>query len=125
MADWRANPRKRRSIIWKLPVEELKVIVAKSASIADILRYFGLNNKGGNCKTLMSRVEYEGIDISHIKRGIGSNKGRKFTSKDIPLESILIKNSTFDRGSLKRRLILGNVLKNICSECGLEKNMEQ
>lgn len=90
--------------------------------MADILRYFGLNNKGGNCKTLMARVLHEGIDASNIPRGLNSNKGRRFGfSHGASLDSLLVEHSPAHRGRLKKRLISAGLLEETCSECGLGK----
>lgn len=110
---------KRTSPIWNINKEILIKIVKESTSITQILRYFNFNNKGSNHKTLYSRLKEDGIDYSHIKLGIGFNKGRKFIRDKIPLEKILIEASNYDRSRLKKRLFEENLLKNQCSECGL------
>lgn len=111
---------KRRSIIWFLAKEELKNIVKNSDTITVVLKHFNLSNKGGNYKTLQKRLIEEEIDFSHIKLGLGSNKGRKglSPSNKLSLESILIENSSYNRDALKKRLINMSLLENKCNICG-------
>jgi len=110
--------RKRTSIIWKISLEELKKIVIKSNSMASIIRHFGLAIASGNYKTLKKRLNESNIDYSHIKLGLDSNKNRIFPRRSIPLEEVMIKNSTYDRKSLKARLLKNGMLKNECYNCG-------
>lgn len=110
--------RQKRSIIWKIDKDELSEIVSSSSSISQILKHFNMDNKGGNYKTIKDRMAYDNIDYSHITLGLGSNAGRKFSSKSKPLEDILVIDSEYSRYHLKRRLIKENILDNVCSICG-------
>lgn len=111
--------RKRSSEIWKINKTDLENIVKNSTSISDILKHFGLINKGHNYRTLKKRLYEDNIDYSHIKLGIHSNKDRIIFKNKIPLNEILIENSFYNRGSLKMRLIENKLLENICSDCKL------
>lgn len=111
--------RKKRSIIWSISTQEFSNLVSKSNTIADILRYFGLNNKGGNHHTVKRRAKFENIDLSHIALGKGSNKGKKFPPKKTDEEFFSI-NSTTTRHHIKQRIIKNNIMPYKCVECGLE-----
>jgi 5-methylcytosine-specific restriction endonuclease McrA len=120
------KPRRKRSVIWELSDEELKKVVSKAETISDILNHFNLSNKGGNYKTLYARLEYSNINSSHIPRGLGSNKGLKRAApKGLPLKEYMVKDSTYHRGTLKRRLIKENFIKNKCVLCGLENEWQE
>lgn len=108
----------KRSAIWKIDKEELRKIVADSKSIRDILKHFSMESKGGNYKTLKTRLKADDINFDHIPLGRNSNSGRIFNREQIPLNLILVKNSTYNRYHLKIRLIKDNILQNICSICG-------
>jgi len=105
--------RKRTSVVWKISIEELKKIVKKNDSFAKILKHFGMAIASGNYKTLKKRLNYENISYSHISQGLNNNKGRKFPERAIPLKEVMVKNSTYCRGTLKKRL-----LENKCNICG-------
>jgi 5-methylcytosine-specific restriction endonuclease McrA len=111
--------RKKRSIIWSISKEEFETLVSRSSTIADILRYFGMNNKGGNHHTVKRRAKYENIDLSHIALGKGSNKGKKFAPKKTDKEYFTT-NSTTNRGSIKSRIIRNNLIPYECESCGLK-----
>lgn len=106
-------------MIWKLDTELFKKVIAEHNTISAMLKVFGLENKGSNYLTLKTRCLQDGISLSHINFGKGSNKGRKFNSKyQKTLTDVLVENSNANRTSLKHRLLKEGVLKNECVECG-------
>ena len=111
---------KKRCPIWLLPKDKFTELVKNSNSISEIIRYFGFINLSGYHKIVKKRCAEENINYSHIKMGRNSNKGRKFPDKAQPLEEVMIKNSTYDTGSLKKRLLKNGSLENKCKICGLE-----
>src|SRR3954451_3988774 len=111
--------RRKRSIVWSIPSEELAQIVRASSSFAGILRHFGLINKGGNCQTLKRRLEAESIDYSHVSEGRSANLGRRFTRSENFLGTALVENSNASKWYLKQRLIRDGLLANNCASCGI------
>jgi len=110
--------RKKRSPIWTLCTEQLADLVARSTTFSDVLKSVGLNNIGGNCKTLQARLRYDGIDFSHIPVGRGSNRGRPkggFAKKS--LAEVMTEDSSYARTHLKERVIRENVIYYECSKC--------
>ena len=89
-------------------------------SIAGVLRELGLQGKGGNYKTINKAFKRLELDTSHFT-GQGHLKGRKHTwSKKIPLEEILVKDSTYSNNcNLKKQLFERGLLENKCQLCGL------
>lgn len=110
--------RKKKSVIWTMPLSEFKELVKNCESIGQILKAFNLENKGSNNRTVKARCIEDNVDIEHIKLGLSSNKGRKFYIIKTPLKNILVKNSTFNRTHLKERLIEENMLEYKCEVCG-------
>jgi hypothetical protein len=102
--------------------EILEVAVKDSFSIATVLFKLGLKPTGGNYSHISKKLRNYGIDTSHFT-GQGHLKGKShnWTTK-IPLDNILIENSTYQRGSLKRRLLKEARIKNICHLCGMLPN---
>ncbi len=112
--------RKRRSPIWKIGKDELERIVRAADSMSRVLKYFGLNNIGGNVRTLRARLDHDGINCGHIPAGRGHNRNRgRCGPKGRPLEELLAANAQVtNRTWLKRRLIRGCVLPYVCEVCG-------
>lgn len=113
--------RAKRSRIWKLSPDELNQVVSSSTSFAEILRHFGLINKGGNVNTLKGRLKADDVDFGHIKQGRGSNRGRQFryAGLDDYLKAALVQHSTVSRRHLKSVLLREGLLENKCAACGL------
>ena len=102
--------------------DDMKNALASSVTIADALRVLGLTLSNGNYLTVRRFIRKESIDVSHM---MGKAHGSRNTCK-IPLNAILVEDSTYDRGHLKRRLIDGRVLVEECALCrqGAEWNGE-
>lgn len=112
--------KKRTNKIWFIPKEELIEAVKNSKSLSSVLKRFSIEIAGFNFSRLKQRMEEDKIDFSHISLGQNSNKGRKFpTNKKINIERLLITNSSYPRGSLKKRLIEEKILEVKCFICGL------
>jgi hypothetical protein len=111
----------RTSIIWKIPKKKLQEVVSKSLTLTDVLNYFKLINKGRNSHTLKARFKEDKIDYSHIPLGLGHGKGRSFGGLEpLSLKDIMVENSNYDRGHLKKRLLKLGILENKCYICGLK-----
>lgn len=118
---WRNEPRKKRSKIWIPSVGELSQVVKESDSLGGVLKHYGLDTSSSNYRCLKDRLHRDGIDFSHIKLGMDSNKGRNNSwsrAKIIPLEEILVEHSTYSRTKLKARLLKSGLLTNVCCICG-------
>ena len=113
--------KKHSSVIWTIPISNLRKITKKATTISSILRKCRLKNKGGNHKTLKRRLIEEGIDFSHIPLGRGANKGlHSVGGPKLPFSKILIKNSSYrNRGTIKKRLLDAKRIKNECKICGI------
>jgi len=112
---------RRKSVIWSIPRTDLENLVVSSDTFSAILRHFGLNNQGGNCRTLKRRLAAEGIDYSHIREGRNSSRGRWLGGVRTSLDVVLTeKSSCQSRGRLKRRLIREGLLINRCALCQME-----
>lgn len=111
--------RKKRSVIWSISTQEFTHLISRSNTIADVLRYFGLNNKGGNHNTVKRRAKEENIDLSHIALGKGSNKGKRFIPRKTDQE-YFCENGTVNRNSVKKRIIRNNLIPYQCAECRLK-----
>lgn len=111
--------RAKRSIIWSLTKDQLIDAISKSNTLTGVLRILNLSIKCGYSKILKKKLEFEGIDYSHIKLGVGHNLGKKIYKYRTPLEDMLTENSNFSRCQLKKRLLAENIILNKCYICGI------
>lgn len=95
--------------------ELLTEIVAKSNTIADVCRYFGLSPKGSNYNSIKTAIASFQIDTSHFKQK--SNKGKK--NRD--LSTILIEGLPCNTTKLKKRLFREGVKEYRCEKCGISE----
>ncbi len=115
-------PRKRTSILWTVSKEALGKIVKENNTLSGILKHFGFSHKGGQSKILKARLKEDAIEHSHIPLGWGFYRGGG--TKPLPLEQVMVKNSTYNRGHLKNRIIKEGLLKEVCAICGREPEWE-
>ena len=99
-------------IIKDLPVDRLRNLVESHTSYTGIMKTLGLATSGDSLKVLKNRIIRENIDTSHFF----INKGRK---EEIPLLDLLVNGRDTSSKDLKKKLIKGGYLKEICSECGI------
>lgn len=110
--------RPKRSIIWSMSDEEFKKLVKNSTSIGQILQAFNLQNKGGNSNTVKRRIQLQGIDMSHIPLGAGSNSCREFPRRTTN-EEMFVENSKSNRDKVKKRIRKDNLISYECRDCGM------
>lgn len=99
--------------------ERLTEVVKNSESWRQVARELGMNpDAGGIYYSIKAAVADLGLSTEHFT-GQGWNKGGKFDLapfNTIPLEDILVVNSTYlNTSSLKRRLLKEGLLEPICS----------
>ncbi|MDP2767754.1 MAG: HNH endonuclease signature motif containing protein [Candidatus Methanoperedens sp.] len=98
--------------------EDLKKYAKKSTSVRQVLKKLGLKEAGGNYSQIKKYLDLYQINTLHFK-GKGWNKGLKGLGKPlIPLEKILVKNSTYQSYKLKNRLFTTKIKLPKCEECG-------
>ena len=108
-----------RSRSWTDP--QLKRAIRDNTSIAGVCRELGLVPRGGSYKTLKVHIKRLGLDTSHM---LGQSHARGTThtrSPKRPLDEILVKDSTYSTGNLKRRLLKEGLLEYQCFECNLSE----
>jgi hypothetical protein len=109
--------------ITNLNKETLEVLVKQSYNMSSLLTLLNLIPKGGNYRVMNRKIKMWNIDISHwgtIKQRQGHLKGKTHDwAKRIPLNEILVKNSTYGGGTykLKNRLLKENIFEHKCYRC--------
>ncbi len=114
-------PREHYSVLYKISDSEFASIVKEAKSYADILRKVNLIYKGGNINTVKRRIKLLQLDDSHIPKGVGSNRHRKFEYRQISLDEAIktrfIKNSSDRTYSIKRLILRFHLIPYKCG-CG-------
>ncbi len=97
---------------------DLKIATSNSRSIRQILIRLGLKEAGGNYSQIKYYLDFYQINHTHLT-GKGWSKGRKdLVKKLLPLDKILIANSTYQSYKLKNRLIKEKLKDENCEKCG-------
>lgn len=96
--------------------ENIRYAINNSHTKLETLKKLGLKHFTGNYDTLNRYIKKYDIDISHFTRG---NINNLTTFKEIPLDEILIENSTYsNRTKLKEKLYKYGLKERNCEECG-------
>ena len=108
----------RKSKVYNLEDKEFRQLIKNASSISECCRKIGLSENGSNGRTqIIKRCEELQIDYSHLLgyKSKGNNPQKQ------PIESILIKNSTYlNRTALKKRLIDEKIIPYKGAICGNE-----
>jgi len=113
-----SNDKKYGNALWDK--EYLKQIVKDSKTQKEVLEKLGIRAAGGNFKTLRKYIERYKIDTSHFKKSFDEINLISI-KKIIPLSDILIENSKYDRGHLKKRLFDTELKQRKCELCGQDE----
>ena len=100
---------------------QLKNAVKVSKSYRQVISLLGLRPTGGNYDQVKKYIREYSLNIKHFTGKVW-NKGLKFEfNPRIPLEKILIINSTYQSFKLKKRLFSAKLKKPKCEKCGWAK----
>lgn len=100
---------------------QLRKAVAASTSYRQVLSKLNLREAGGNYAQIKKYISELAIGTGHFK-GRAWNKGLKIKGVPrIPLEKILVRNSSFQSFKLKKRLFAAKLKPMRCEECGWAK----
>jgi hypothetical protein len=95
--------------------DDARQAIRASYSWAEALRRLGMRPAGGNGKTLQRYArEVWDIPTDHFDQ----NRRRATRHRSTPLAEILVEGSTYNRGSLKRRLYSEGLKQRRCELCG-------
>jgi hypothetical protein len=110
--------RKRTSIIWTIPSDELQKIMDSSNSLREVLRKLSPGSQScGNFKALKNRIANDLLDLSSLQERRRLTK-RNNIHRQLSLDDILTLNSTFRITShVKERIVEEGLLEYKCSIC--------
>jgi hypothetical protein len=83
---------------------------------ADALRFLGYPVKGANYRTLQRWAARWGISTDHFDPN--ARRGAATAGRAAPLREVLVENSTYHRGHLKKRLFESGLKDRSCEMCG-------
>ncbi len=98
--------------------QQLREAILASRSWAETLRYLHYRSAGGNWRTLKKYAHLWEIPTDHFDPGGARRDALRRANPAIPLEEILVKNSTYSRNHLKERLFKEGVKAKRCELCG-------
>ena len=114
---------KRSSVIWDMESNKFHQLVKSSETYSEVLKYFKIQYKGGNCQTLKERIKEEGIDDSHILNRPQNQNAASLAR--IPTHKLFTSDSQYKRSTVKRSIIRNSIIDHtICSICHM-KNIWQ
>jgi hypothetical protein len=96
--------------------EEAAEAVRRSRSWAETLRRLGYCSTGANPGPLKKRVALWGISTAHFDPYAACGDGLR--GEATPLSQVLVRNSSYSRSSLKRRLFEAGLKERKCELCG-------
>ena len=110
----------------KYTKEEFIDAVKTSTSFRQVLHKLNIKKAGGNYKTAKRKIKLLNLDISHFT-GQAYLKGKTHNWwKKIPLQEILIKDSTYSGSyKLKNRLLKEGLFERKCYKCEMTKWLNQ
>lgn len=106
---------------WPPPFSEAdaRAAVAQASCWSDALRLLGYAVKGHNIRTLQRWVRIWAIPVDHFDPHTGRRRAAR--TRQRPLSELLSQGSTYNRGSLKRRLLHNGLLEPRCELCGQDE----
>jgi len=94
---------------------EVREAVAASLTLTETIRRLGLRAAGANHKSLRAYIAELGISTARFDPDRARRPPRRTA---VPLAEVLVENSPYDRGRLKRRLIAEGLKIACCEMCG-------
>lgn len=105
--------------------QELREVVAKSTTSAEVLRHFGLIPRGRNYGILKKKLKEFAICTEHFL-GNSWAKGKPGSRKlQDNLETVWVKGRLCSSSKLRRRLIRERLFEAKCMKCGIDEWMGQ
>lgn len=104
-----------------LPVsdEEFSASVKTATSMAELIRALNYSLQGATYRKLHKEIKRLGLDTAHWTGRKGKRTDGRVFVNPVPLSTVMVRNSSYSRSSLKRRLIAEGLLEYKCQICGL------
>lgn len=96
---------------------EFEKLISKCSCISDVLEHLGYSTNGNSWGNKIVKERMEKLDLFFIKANPNYGKA----GKALPLSSILIKDSEYNRTKLKERLVEEGLKEYKCECCGISE----
>ena len=100
--------------------DELRAVIAASVNWSEALRRLGLRPAGHNHRTIQRHVAHWKIPTDHFDPNACRRAAAE--TRRVALTDLLVENSTYSRGSLKRRLYDEGFKERRCELCGQDED---
>lgn len=100
---------------------QLQEAVQSSSSYRRVLIALGLREAGGNYEQVKKYIKEYNLDTKHFTGSAWSRGLHGIIRPSLPLERILVKDSSFQSFKLKKRLFAKGIKQKQCEECGWAK----
>ncbi len=101
--------------------ENLEPIVKSSKTYREVFEKLRIRSAGGNARTLKKYIMIYNIDTNHFVTNYDTMVHLSVLNKK-PLDEVLVKDSSYSRYYLKKRLYEEGILKKECCLCGQDEN---
>ncbi len=98
--------------------DELRTAVARSRSLAGVLRALGLVPAGGNYQHVQRRIRALALDVSHLSGRAWSRGVVLGPRPRVPLDQVLVAGRWTSTQALKQRLLRAGLKQPACEMCG-------
>jgi hypothetical protein len=110
------SPHRSRGTGPRFTEAQLREAIADSLNWTDVMRRLNRCLTGDSRKTAMKYAEFWGISTAHFDPNAA--RRRSAQTRAIPLEDVLVENSTYtSRGNLKKRLYVAGLKQPRCELC--------
>ena len=101
--------------------DDIRSAVPVSYTLANVLRLLGVQPMGGNYATLRSAIARLGLDTSHFKGQAWSRGLTRPSTRERPLEEVLVAGFFAQSNRLRKRLLAAGLKQATCEICGLSE----
>jgi len=109
--------RKKTSPVWILNKKEIQELLNNSNSFVEVLEKIGLDAHSGNHRTLKERIKQDSLDIKELEKRRKDRIGQFSIKNKIPLDEIMVENSSYGTNHLKKRILDEKMLDYACEKC--------
>jgi len=116
--------RKKTSIFWTLPKDELQSLLNECYSIVDVLKKMNMCVTGHQYKVIRLRIKQDNLDISHFRVENSTAFKAASNKKKISDETLFTKESNSNTSTVRTRIINNKIIPYQCAVCKNDGNWQ-